>query len=498
MTRAGWLLIPVLLLSLLSCTNGQEKTSDRQPAVAGGFYPADPGQLTGELTRLFAGVDRSRSAEEVLAVIVPHAGYVYSGGVAASGYAKLDPEKTYENIFIIGPSHYVGFEGGAVFTTGNFVTPLGTVVVNRELGRQLTRKEPLFSDRTDAHDREHSVEVQIPFLQHVLKHPFTIVPIVVGSNSPAVCKRLGNALRPYFTAKNLFVISSDFSHYPSSTDAVAVDKLTADAVCSNSPETLLATLKANENKGIPNLETSLCGWSAVLTFLSMSSSERVTFSRVLYRNSGDAGIGDKQRVVGYWSIIVTTPPQHSSSLDEGDKAAILKLARETITSYLSNGTIPSTDPSSFSPSLQEAYGAFVTLNVHGNLRGCIGRFEPVDPLYKTIQSMAVAAATQDPRFVPLRAEELKNIEIEISVLTPLRRIHSIEEFQLGKHGIYMRKGDRSGTFLPQVAKETGWTKEEFLGHCAEEKAGIGWDGWKDAELYVYEAIVFGEKELKGK
>jgi AmmeMemoRadiSam system protein A len=136
------------------------------------------------------------------------------------------------------------------------------------------------------------------------------------------------------------------------------------------------------------------------------------------------------------------------------------------------------------------------LKIDGDLRGCIGRFDATEPLYKVVQQMAIAASTQDSRFPEVTPAEFKEIDIEISVLTPMRKISSIDEFQLGKHGIYMKKGFSSGTFLPQVATETGWTKEEFLGHCAQDKAHIGWNGWKDAELYVYEAYVFGEKEDK--
>jgi hypothetical protein len=156
------------------------------------------------------------------------------------------------------------------------------------------------------------------------------------------------------------------------------------------------------------------------------------------------------------------------------------------------------DGKNLSSTIKTHCGAFVTLKKYGNLRGCIGRFDASEPLYKVVQEMAVASSTQDYRFKPVEAGEVSELEMEISVLTPMRHINSVDEFQLGKHGIYIRKGNRSGTFLPQVAAETGWTREEFIGHCSQDKAGIGWNGWKDAELYIYEAIVFGEKELKEK
>jgi AmmeMemoRadiSam system protein A len=143
-------------------------------------------------------------------------------------------------------------------------------------------------------------------------------------------------------------------------------------------------------------------------------------------------------------------------------------------------------------------GAFVTLKEKGDLRGCIGRFISDEPLYKVVQEMAIASSTEDTRFPRVESKEIDELEIEISVLSPMKKIHSIDEIELGKHGIYIKKGYYSGTFLPQVATETGWTKEEFLGHCARDKAGIGWDGWKDAEIYTYEADVFSEKEINAR
>jgi hypothetical protein len=153
------------------------------------------------------------------------------------------------------------------------------------------------------------------------------------------------------------------------------------------------------------------------------------------------------------------------------------------------------DADGLTAALKTPCGAFVTLTKHDMLRGCIGRFDAPDPLFEVVRQMAIASATQDSRFDPVAPGELRDIEIEISVLSPMEKISSIDRIQLGKHGIYIRKGMRSGTFLPQVATETGWTREEFLGHCARDKAGIGWDGWKDADLYIYEALVFSEREF---
>ena len=220
------------------------------------------------------------------------------------------------------------------------------------------------------------------------------------------------------------------------------------------------------------------------------------YTHIQYQNSGDSEKGDTNRVVGYNAIVVSQKTKSDESefkLSITDKKTLLALARTTIEQYIGSKKEFVPDTASYSEVLKAHCGAFVTLKKRGELRGCIGLFGANEPLYSVVQDMAIAAATEDHRFEPVASSELSEINIEISVLTPMRRIHSIDEFELGKHGIYIRKGNRSGTFLPQVAEETGWTKEQFFGHCAQDKAGIGWDGWKEADLFVYEALVFGAK-----
>jgi len=492
----NFVLITFLLGISYACS--QNVQSDRQPAVAGQFYPADKGALSAMLEDLFKEAAPSKTINSIRAIICPHAGYVYSGQVAASSYNQIDTTATYDNIFVLGPSHYVGFRGASIYDEGNFITPLGTVKVNTELGRELIKKNSVFSDRTDAHKLEHSVEVQLPFLQYRMKKPFRIVPIVVGASTLDGCSEIAKALQPYFNSRNLFVISTDFSHYPSYSDARNVDKATADAVLSNSVQNFVSTIGANDRKAVPNLVTSMCGWPCVLTLLLMTQNNPdVAYTSIEYRNSGDSKAGDTSRVVGYCSIVVSEKEaEHNEgfNLNDQERKSLLAIARKTLEQQTEGNGIPEVDTSSLSENLKTRCGAFVTLNEHNELRGCIGRFDAKEPLYEVVQEMTVAAATQDYRFRKVREDELKSIEIEISVLTPLKRIKSIDEIQLGKDGVYIRKGPHSGTFLPQVATQTGWTKEEFLGHCAQDKAGIGWDGWKDAELYTYEALVFGEDD----
>ncbi len=253
------------------------------------------GKYSGKHSRTFLKGIPPGKVKNVVAIISPHAGYVFSGEVAASGFNQIDGEKEYENIFVLGPSHHVAFEGAAIYTKGNYITPLGPVPVSRELAQKLIKGSKVFVERDDAHAAEHSVEVQLPFLQYVMKKKFTVIPIVVGTGGRKTCEEIARELKPYFNSRNLFIISTDFSHYPSYENAKKVDMASANAVCSNSVSVLLDTLRHNETMKIPNLSTSMCGWSCVLTLLAMTQGDpHASFHEILYRNSGDSPVGGRE------------------------------------------------------------------------------------------------------------------------------------------------------------------------------------------------------------
>jgi MEMO1 family protein len=490
-----------LAMNTLSNNDG-DTLINREPAVAGSFYPGNREELMKELTALFSAATPFKKLGNIIAVISPHAGYEYSGTVAASAFNQLSPETTYDNVFIIGSSHRSSFEGASIYSTGNFITPLGIARVNLPLARMLIDENPdIFSASRDVHLNEHSLEVQIPFLQYIYKDKLELVPILLGTQNPATCKKIAEALRPWLNGHNLFVISTDFSHYPAYQDARSADENTANAIVKNSAVEFMQAITDNEDRGLPGLATSICGWTSMLTFLDITERNKdIHYHKIRYMNSGDAPIGDKNRVVGYHAMVVTldaintddTTDTASYSLTRHEKDQLLKIARNTIKNYLATGKVLEIYAEGFSDRLLAHSGAFVTLNKEEKLRGCIGQFTADIPLYKVVQQMAIASATRDYRFTPLSAEELGEVNIEISVLTPMRKIQSINEIVLGRHGIYIKKGSKGGTFLPQVATQTGWSFEEFLGHCSRDKADIGWDGWKDADIYVYEAYVFGE------
>ena len=479
----------IAIIMMINTCNGQQSEPVVRPATqANRFYTGDARELSEEVDSFLALHRGATIYHHVAAVIVPHAGYYFSGRVAASAYMSVPADQPYKRIFLLGPSHHEWLDGASVNTEADYyATPLGNVKVDRETARSITEADSVFSYQPKAHDREHCLEVQLPFLQRRLGDVPPIVPIIISTNDFNKLKRIAHVLKPYFTEENLFVISSDFSHYPSYEDACEVDALTGKAIETGSVEAFIAALEQNARSGKRNLATSACGELAIATLmLMMDGSYEV--KHLMYQNSGDAESHDHSRVVGYHSFAIVRKSDAGFALSDDEKRLLKEIALTSIKDSLAGKEISHSSP--LTTHLSAKCGAFVSLHKHGRLRGCIGHFGEDIPLHEIVAEMARAAAFEDPRFMPVTADELADIDIEISVLTPMRRIESLDEFELHRHGIYIRKGYRSGTFLPQVADEVNWTEEEFVSHCAQDKAGIGWDGWKDAELYVYEAIVF--------
>ena len=479
-----------------TCNGNVAKEPIVRPATqANRFYTGDARELSEEVDSFLTLHAKDKKYKHVAALIVPHAGYYFSGNVAAAAYQSIPDDVQYKRIFLLGPSHHEWLDGASVNTEYDYYsTPLGNVKVDVETARLLTNTDG--TDKTDsvffynpkAHDREHCLEVQLPFLQRRFGEVPPIVPIIISTNDFRKLKRIAETLKPYMTEENLFVVSSDFSHYPKYEDACEVDARTGKAVESGDVERFIAQLEENARSGVKNLATSACGELAIATLMLMMQDGGYEVKHLLYQNSGDIDNHDHSRVVGYHAFAILRKSEFS--LNDEEKRMLKAIALTSIKDSLDGKRIAQPTLNSQFSILNSRCGAFVSLHKQGRLRGCIGHFGEDVPLHEIVAEMARAAAFEDPRFMPVTRDELDDIDIEISVLTPMRRIQSLDEFQLHKHGIYIKKGYRSGTFLPQVADEVNWTKEEFVGHCAQDKAGIGWDGWKDAELYVYEAIVF--------
>lgn len=465
-------------------------TAPRVSAASGSFYPADKIELSTEIDKALKNA-KTFEPKDIHAIIVPHAGYIYSAEVAATAYKTL--HKKYKNIFLLGSSHHVNFNGVSIYNQGNYQTPLGEVQVNATIVGSLLSHNDSITYKSEAHAKEHTLEVQLPFLQTIYGKELRIVPIIMATSELSTIEKLAQSLSPYFNDENLFIISTDLSHYPSYTDAQRVDANIINALIKNSKEALLNAIVENENSHTSGLVTSACGWSALLTLLSLTQKNDYKYELLAYKNSGDSPYGDKQRVVGYSALRVykeqkTKSRSFSLNLEEKKelKSIVVQALREAV---LKNKRLE-LDPSKLPLKFQEPLGAFVTLHLHKQLKGCIGRFEPKEPLYRVLIDMAIAASRNDRRFTPVTPSELEELEVEISILTPRVKANSIDDIIIGKHGIYLQYGSKNGTYLPQVAKDMHWSKEQFLQSCCQEKAGINPDDCKKAELYLYEAIVF--------
>jgi len=482
--------------------HSQNRSTDRQPVASGRFYSANEETLKKDIALLFETCKKTSEYNTVRAIISPHAGYVYSGKTAAAAFSSIPKNAVYKNIFLIGSSHVMAFEGASVFNIGDYITPLGKALVNKEIANKLIKDNAVFDFPVTSHAQEHSLEVQLPFIQLYFKNIPKIIPIIIGTVNEKTIKQIAEVLQPWFTNENLFIISSDFSHYPPYKEAVESDKLTAQGISSGDPQTFIASLKKNSDKHIKGLVTSMCGWSAGLTLLYLSEdNSRLKYELIDYCNSGDSQYGGKEEVVGYNAIALVEYNQKSNekkehketfSFTEKERELLFSIARTSIKSRLSGQNVTKTNVQWMPDQLKEHYGAFVTLKIDGKLRGCIGRFISSDPLYEVVKASAISSAFEDPRFSPLSKEDFDRTDIEITVLGPLQKISNINEIKLGRHGIYIRKESRSGTMLPQVATENGWSVEEFLGYTSRDKAGLGWDGWRDAELFIYEGVVLEE------
>ncbi len=511
----GWITIALLSLAFTFSTPGEKNDGNRdanvrRAAVAGKFYPRDRATLENYVDTLLLQANPPAIKDPIRAIMVPHAGYVFSGPVAAYAYKELEG-RDISTVILIGNSHHHYFNGIAVYAKGAFETPLGLVPVDETLAAKLLAADPAIIDRPDIHEGDHVLEVQLPFLQRILKD-FKIVPILFSGDSPELARKLARILPPFLNDKTLIVASTDMSHYPPYADATASDQKTLDAILTGKMDDLDATLKTLDTEHVPQAETFLCSPSGVrVAMLLAQSSGNISPVLLKYANSGDSPAGDKTRVVGYGAVAFiakqaagpAAPPapgeEKKSAADKekitsSEKEELLKIARSTVESYVRTGKIPEFSPAS--PALKQPLGAFVTLKENGQLRGCIGRFDPSGPLYLTIQQMAVSAASQDPRFRPVGSNELGRLEYEISVLSPLRKVRAADEITLGEHGVQVSKGFHHGVFLPQVATETGWSKDAFLSELCSQKAGLPRDCWKDpaVSLQIFTADVFSEEK----
>jgi AmmeMemoRadiSam system protein A/AmmeMemoRadiSam system protein B len=379
----------------------------------------------------------------------------------------------------------------SVWAEGGFETPLGVVPVDADLAQALVEADPRITFDPAAHEGEHPIEIELPFLQRVCPD-CRIVPVLMGADDEETVQALADALLAVLPGRRAVVVaSSDLSHYPTYDDALVVDGATLAAIETGDPAQVRETMGTLMAAGVPNLATCACGEGPILVTMHVVQGLGAdTVTVLFYANSGDSPSGNQGQVVGYGAVMLWRyePPD----LTAPQREELLALARAAVEERLRTGRV--SDYETDDSVLTRRSGAFVTLKKDGELRGCIGHTRANQPLYQVVQQMAVAAATGDPRFLFLTQEELASVTLEVSVLSPFRRVADVEQIRVGTHGLMIFKDGRQGLLLPQVPVEQGWDREEFLEELCQ-KAVLPAGCWQEgATLYAFTAVVFGEEE----
>jgi AmmeMemoRadiSam system protein B/AmmeMemoRadiSam system protein A len=491
-----FLLIVFILSFCTQCATAENKTKVRKPMVAGGFYPADPTELKSVIDQFLENSKIHSISGQVQAIIAPHAGYIYSGHVAAEGYAILKG-KDIKRVVVISPTHIEAFRGAAIYDGDAYETPLGIIPVDKEFSDQLSKKNNLLILSSKGHETkrmgrgEHALEVQLPFLQRSLGD-FKLVPIIMGDQEYETCRALGLALADLIQDdKTLIVASSDLSHFHSYDEAKRLDS----KVTSSVQEWDYFNLHRNLQSGL----CEACGGGPIISAMIATESNGANEARLLkYANSGDIPNGDKSRVVGYASIALiksndkTDKNEKLFSLSKKEQQQLIQIARDAVEYRIKEGDVLKLDKS-YEANLLQDRAAFVTLKINHQLRGCIGYTSPISPLCQTVRDAAIQAATQDPRFRPVKEDELKLLTYEISVLSPFRRVLDTDKIEVGRHGLLIKKGEYVGLLLPQVPVGQNWDRQTFIEQTCR-KAGLTIDAWKDTntDIFSFTAFVFGE------
>ncbi len=484
----------------------------RRTAVAGpqGFYPVDPDALKGMILQFFEQAEL-KTDEDPFGLIAPHAGYIYSGPVAGWAYRQVQG-RHYSSVIVLAPSHMVSFPFASVMPNGSYVTPLGEIPVDERLCERLAHAggehvRVSFEGHTaEGYGRaEHSLEVQLPFLQVALGD-FKLVPVVIGVVDWRISRALGHALAQISADDVLIVASSDLSHYHGYDEAYRLDGEVIGYIEEMNAQGLA--------EGCRRRELEACGGMPISALLAAAGEvENCRVEILRHKTSGDVPGGLRDQVVGYLAAAIYRSAKHEQSEDRtetrrrlqagsgltisrAEKGYLLALAKQSVYEAVLNKPYPIEKPDHPLPVLEERHGLFVTLKIDGRLRGCIGNIAPTEPLGVLIKKVAVQTAFDDPRFPPLSAPELKQVSFEISVLGEMTLMKKPDELTVGRHGVMIRKGYNQGLLLPQVAVEMGWDRTSFLeGVC--RKAGLPPESWrgKDAQIYLFSADYFGEAEI---
>jgi MEMO1 family protein len=473
----------------------------REPAVAGLFYPKDAAELSKTIRGLLATTPKE-SVPGLRAIICPHAGYAYSGPVAARAFKLLEGQR-FSTVVLIAPSHYALFSGISVLDADAYRTPRGLVPVSPQ-AQTLSKIKPFVLEPKCSVQRpswwgqssraapeagadtpetwEHSGEVEVPFLQQVLGH-FQLVPMIFGQADPELAAQV---LAGQCDSQTLFIASSDLSHYHPYEAARKLDERCVKAIC----DLDTVAMKSQE----------ACGKDPILTLMHLAKIKGWKTKLLDYRNSGDVTGDRRNGVVGYAAIAFYESISSAYSLE--DKRFLMDLAKRTVREAATQGRLPEVDANTVPQQLSEAKGCFVTLTKNGTLRGCIGHIVPQESLWKAVRDNARNAAVRDPRFPPVTAEELNQLEFEISILTPPKRLpfsspdDLLNKLQPNRDGVVLQIGGRSATFLPQVWEQIPGSID-FLSALAQ-KAGAGPLDWRKpgVQVSVYHVEAFKESDLR--
>jgi AmmeMemoRadiSam system protein B/AmmeMemoRadiSam system protein A len=519
-----------LLLLILACSFCFPKEKKvRDYLIDTEWYPRSPERLTEMLETFFKNAESKTIPGKIVGLIGPHAGLVYSGQCAARAYKQLEQLPGLERVILMGISHQGGFYGAAVSDFDYDSTPLGEIPVDTTVTAQLA-KESLFRKSNSIMQNEHSLETHLPFLQYIqdkLKNNrYKIVPILFGFLEKKDFKIMADIIKKYVTPKTLIIASSDFTHYgagygytPFTTNIKEnLTKLDMGMINYIRKIDFDAYFEYKRETGI-----TMCGFVPVGVLMNILKEDNNKAELIDYYKSGDRG-NDHSFSVSYASLIFIKEPGKTAvnsspgkalpvpgkttekpgdkpmNLNLKEKQTLLTIARQTLENHFKGNykllkEVENTFP--ITPGLKEKTGVFVTLREQGDLRGCIGSIIGEEPLWEGVRNNVLKSAFHDPRFPPLNESELEKVDIEISVMTPLQKIDDYKKIRLGTDGVIIRKSYYQAVYLPQVATETGWNLDQFLGHLCQ-KAGLPANAYQSEgmEFLIFQALVFEEKEMK--
>ena len=509
-----YFIITIVMTMLISCTSRESSAKVKQSNLAGRWYTSEGSELAKQIDALMKGSEQRTANNDAVVLIVPHAGYVYSGKTAAAGYrlignrgqSTINPDI----IVIMGPSHHSGFHGCSLLDADYFETPLGKVKINREIGDKLL-KDSLFIKNPSAFEQEHSIEIHLPFLQRIygvrLNGDVQVLPILVGELDDSDAQRAAGTIASSVAgSRPLFLVSTDFTHYgpnfgyePFRNEGGQSTSVKLKGLDGGAIDQIVKKDMAGFSRYVEKTGITICGRNPIRIALALPVTG-FKAEKLAYDTSGSI-TGDYGNSVSYAAILVSGKLEGaafknniaSSNYTAKERNFLLKAARDNIRSWLTKGRGIRFFPTNVPAKLLEKRGVFVTLKKQGDLRGCIGYLTGLKPLVQAVLDNSYNAAFKDPRFNPITADELAKITIEISVLTEPVPVKSVDEIKTGRDGLIVERGTYRGLLLPQVAAEQGWDRETFLDHTCI-KAGLPAGSWKDGvtKLYRFQAIVFGE------